>query len=128
MAGPDGVLRPEALLSLITSPLIILTTVHAQDFSDIEGDRALGRSTLPVSFPALSKLLVCTGVPIWTGILLSLWRLPTLPAVGLVLLAFTIAYRFHIAQTSKEYSSSYITYNLWLLAVHTLPSIGHLAT
>ncbi|KAJ8080310.1 hypothetical protein PM082_017143 [Marasmius tenuissimus] len=126
--APAGLLRPEARLSLLTSPLIILTTVHAQDFSDIEGDKALGRCTLPVSFPTFSKILVCVGVPMWTFFLLHLWCFNIFPALGLALLSMTVSLRFYMSQTPKEFSTSYVLYNVWLLAVHAVPSIGHIST
>ena len=51
---------------LITFALVIATTVHAQDFQDVDGDREIGRNTVPMMFPLLSRVVLLFLVPLWT--------------------------------------------------------------
>jgi hypothetical protein len=52
---------------LIAFSLVIATTVHAQDFQDVDGDREIGRNTVPMMFPILSRLVLLFLVPLWTA-------------------------------------------------------------
>lgn len=66
----DGKLLPRAYLWILITGAVVATTVHAQDFPDIEGDEKRGRQTLPM-LPLsgrLSKSLsfcLCAGVFIY---------------------------------------------------------------
>lgn len=46
--------EPDAVTynALVISGLIIFTTIHAQDFADVDGDFAIGRITFPIYAPA----------------------------------------------------------------------------
>ena len=67
--------------------LVILTTIHAQDFADIAGDSALGRVTFPIRAPALSRALIYLGIPLLSlalsVFLCDLSLLPSIPTVSL---------------------------------------------
>lgn len=121
MAG-STMLRPEAQLSLLMSGLIILTTVHAQDFSDVEGDKAIGRITLPLYAPLFSRFLVCIGVPMWSIILSVMWDISPGKRVLLICLGIFVAWRFYSYKTASREATSYVFYNIWLFAVHALPA------
>ncbi|KAK0478768.1 UbiA prenyltransferase family [Armillaria novae-zelandiae] len=121
MAG-STTLRPEARLSLLMSGLIILTTIHAQDFPDVEGDKAMGRITLPLYAPLFSRLLVCIGVPMWSIILSFTWDISPGKRILLICFAIFVAWRFYRYKTASREATSYVFYNIWLFAVHTLPA------
>ncbi len=46
LSGAD--LKPAACIWILVTGAIITTTVHAQDFPDVEGDREIGRQTVPL--------------------------------------------------------------------------------
>ena len=42
------------------------TTYYAQDFEDVAGDAAVGRKTLPMVYPSLSRFAYLITVVLWT--------------------------------------------------------------
>lgn len=60
----EGTSSAEAII-----PLIICTTIHAQDFRDSVGDRIKGRSTLPILFPRGSRWLLFASILGWSVVL-----------------------------------------------------------
>lgn len=62
----------KAALWLLIFAATITTISHAQDFRDMEGDRASGRKTLPLAVGNMNgRILVAVGILGWT--LLSCW-------------------------------------------------------
>ncbi len=53
-------------------PLIIGTTIHAQDFRDVEGDKLKGRTTLPIAYPRGSRWSVLVAILGWS-VALARW-------------------------------------------------------
>ncbi|KAI5886656.1 uncharacterized protein SCHCODRAFT_02693351 [Schizophyllum commune H4-8] len=80
-----------AALPLLCSGLVILTTLHAQDFAGIEGDRALGRRSFPVRSPQLSRACVYMDVALWSFLLACAWSMTWMGFLGLGLV---VARRF----------------------------------
>ncbi|KAJ7825772.1 UbiA prenyltransferase family [Mycena olivaceomarginata] len=111
-----------AVLSLTCSSLLVLTTIHAQDFSDIEGDRAHGRVTLPIYAPKLSRTYTFLALGTWSVGLGYIWDLGPSSQMFLVLLGVTIGWRFYWCRTAADDGKTFIAYNLWLLLSHILPS------
>ncbi|KAI5825149.1 hypothetical protein K523DRAFT_313968 [Schizophyllum commune Tattone D] len=120
LAGGKPLSSSTALL-LLCSGLVILTTVHAQDFADIEGDRALGRMTLPIRFPGLSRAGVYIGVPLWSFFLAYAWGMLRWYRVAFQVLGLVVAWRYYAFQTVEGDRRSYVLYNVWLFGVHLLP-------
>ncbi|KAI1333996.1 UbiA prenyltransferase family-domain-containing protein [Xylariaceae sp. FL0016] len=53
----------------------VTTTLHAQDFRDVEGDRATGRNTIPILLgDARARHLLTFGLVFWTGVACSFWH------------------------------------------------------
>lgn len=44
----------------------MLTTIHATDIPDIDGDIALRRNTFPIAFPFCSRMILATSLLIWS--------------------------------------------------------------
>lgn len=110
-----------SLVALLSSGLLIFTTIHAQDFADVDGDRLSGRRTLPIIAPEGSRLYMLAALPGWSIILSMLWGLG--PLCGTLFLAFglfvgTQYFRF---RDGPHDQSSYLLYNVWLLVAHVLP-------
>ncbi|KAI0092001.1 UbiA prenyltransferase family-domain-containing protein [Irpex rosettiformis] len=60
---------PNMLIAETVIPLIIGTTIHAQDFRDVEGDKLKGRTTLPILLPRGSRWSVFLLVLGWSVVL-----------------------------------------------------------
>ncbi|KAL1703457.1 UbiA prenyltransferase family [Schizophyllum commune] len=114
-------LSSSAALLLLCSGLVILTTVHAQDFADIEGDRALGRMTFPIRFPGLSRACVYIGVPLWSFFLSYAWSMIWPYRVVFIVLGLVVAWRYYAFRTALGDQRSYVLYNVWLFGVHLMP-------
>ncbi|OPB45267.1 UbiA prenyltransferase [Trichoderma guizhouense] len=62
-----GELRPEGFAWILVTGAIIMTTVHAQDLPDIEGDMARGRQTVPLLYgEAAARISLAAMVSFWS--------------------------------------------------------------
>ncbi|KAJ6546377.1 UbiA prenyltransferase family [Mycena sp. CBHHK59/15] len=111
-----------ALQSLVCSALLIFTTIHTQDFSDIEGDRANGRVTLPIYAPKVSRIYTFLALGVWSVGLGRVWDLGPSSQILLCGLGLVIGWRFYSFRTASDDTKTYIAYNVWLLLIHLLPS------
>lgn len=74
-----GGLDRTAYIALAISFFTIITTIHCQDFRDIEGDRLSGRKTLPIQFgQSASRALFSFFVIFWSLVIPHFWNLPLL--------------------------------------------------
>lgn len=95
--------------ALTNLSLLILTTIHAGDFPDVVGDKAIGRQTLPIAYPHFARITLAGLVAAWSlySPLVSKTRLDYLPIVGLL-----VAYRFAAFTGPKEDKTSVKAYNV----------------
>ncbi|KAJ7485699.1 UbiA prenyltransferase family [Mycena latifolia] len=110
-----------ALQALTCSGLLILTTIHAQDFSDVHGDMVLGRLTLPIYAPSTSRVFTLIALGIWSVGLGWLWNLGPRSQFFLCGLGGVVGWRFFRLRTPSDDASTFIAYNFWLLLAHALP-------
>ncbi len=105
------VLRTSIALTL--SFLTIITTIHCQDFRDIDGDRLSGRKTLPIQFgQTASRALFSIFVVFWSLLIPHVWNLTLLwRAVYFVAGAYlgTCVFRRRTVEDDKR---SYRLYNV----------------
>ncbi|KAL1700387.1 UbiA prenyltransferase family, partial [Schizophyllum commune] len=105
-------LAPVAIHALVIVALLLATTVHAQDFRDVAGDAAIGRTTLPMVLPpsfarsSLAVLLVS-----WSTTLVHFWELSAGVAGLLYALAGTTAVFFIRGGTEKADQDACWWYN-----------------
>ncbi|KAJ7671829.1 hypothetical protein B0H17DRAFT_1244713 [Mycena rosella] len=55
-----------AISSVAISAGIFATTIHAQDFKDVDGDSAIGRRTIPIVFPSIARYTVIVPLTLWS--------------------------------------------------------------
>lgn len=115
-----------AWMSIICSAGIITTTIHAQDFKDIEGDKEVGRHTLPLEHPIVARYTIFVAVFFWSIILSLVWSLSTSHATGFTLLGSTVGLRFLTKRSIKNDERSYYLYNVWLSCAMSLPAYSQL--
>lgn len=87
LAGGQQQLLPRTYAWLLVTGTIVMTTVHAQDLPDVEGDRIRGRKTMPLVYgERIARLSVTLAVCFWSLAGPSFWVSPmTIP--GLVVCA-----------------------------------------
>lgn len=89
------------MIAVALSVVIFATTLHCQDFKDEEGDRLIGRKTLPIVFPALARTSVMVGLPLWSVCLTCLWKIDVICSVAFVAYAGLVGMRFMMLQGAQ---------------------------
>jgi 4-hydroxybenzoate polyprenyltransferase len=107
----DG-LRPSTPFALIGSALIVLTTIHAQDFQDIPGDLLQNRRTLPIVAPYISRLSLLCFLLLWSFIISAISAKELGEAVFLIGSGIAVGARFLFLKDVQEDRVSYFLYNV----------------
>ena len=94
-------IEPVALVAVAMSMVIFATTLHCQDFKDAEGDRMIGRKTLPILFPSLARISVMVGLPLWSLCLTCLWEIDVICSAAFVAYAALVGIRFMMLQGTQ---------------------------
>ncbi|KAJ6520601.1 UbiA prenyltransferase family [Mycena vulgaris] len=111
-----------ALQSLVCNGLVTLTTIHAQDFSDIHGDIALGRVTFPIYAPRASRLFTPLTLAMWSVFLGCSWDLGPGSHFLLCGLGGVVGWRLFQFRTPNDDAHTFVVYTVWLLLIHILPA------
>lgn len=102
-----------AYIALILSFFTIITTIHCQDFRDIEGDRLSGRITLPIQFgQTASRALFSFFVVFWSIFIPHIWDMSTLCRVVYFLSGLYLGVIVFRRRTVEEDKQSYKLYNV----------------
>lgn len=101
-------------IAIALSAGIIFTTVHTQDYKDVLGDTAAGRVTLPIAYPALSRVTTAFFLIAWSWCVSRAWGLDDFAAAVMGVLALVVGVSF-VARTDvrADRFSSYL-YNVRL--------------
>ena len=110
-----------AFWGAISSAGFFMATAHAQDFKDVAGDMAIGRTTLPIAFPCLSRVSMLVLVPVCTVVICHLWAPPIPFRAILLTLSVFVGSRYVMYTDINSDKVSYLWYNVrkalfWLLA------------
>ncbi|KAG1867039.1 UbiA prenyltransferase family [Suillus tomentosus] len=111
-----------SIKALSCSALVILLTIHAQDFADVNGDRKLGRRTLPIIAPEGSRIYMLCALPLFSFALASVWSLGPLSSLIFVSMGSWVGIRYYLFRDEIRDQSNYRLYNVWLMGVHILPA------
>ncbi|KAI0767688.1 hypothetical protein C8Q74DRAFT_1318229 [Fomes fomentarius] len=104
--------------------LVIMTTIQAQDFQDVEGDTTAGRWTLPMAYPTASRLSMVILLPAWSLFLSYFWKTEVIHSVLVLGLSLYIGICFHSGMLKgfkTKDCESYRLYNVWICCIHALP-------
>lgn len=115
-------LNRTSINALSCSALVILLTIHAQDFADVIGDRTSGRRSLPIVAPKGSRIYMLCALPLFSFALASFWSLGPFSTVLFVSMGFLVGIRYFFFRDEMSDQSSYRLYNIWLIGVHLLPA------
>ncbi|KAG0696315.1 hypothetical protein DFH29DRAFT_951749 [Suillus ampliporus] len=111
-----------SITALSCSALVILVTIHAQDFADVNGDRRLGRRTLPIVAPEGSRIYMLCVLPLLSFALVSFWSLGPLCSILFVSMGSWVGLRYFFFRGEICDQSNYWLYNVWLMSAHILPA------
>ncbi|KAI6120226.1 UbiA prenyltransferase family [Pisolithus croceorrhizus] len=108
--GPTGLVATGLMFAVFSS------TLHAQDFKDVDGDRQTGRRTFPIAYPVMSRIAIGLAIPLWSVLLALLWELDILSATAFVAYGCYVGTRFMLhrsvqgdKRSCEYYSVSIIT-------------------
>jgi 4-hydroxybenzoate polyprenyltransferase len=101
---------------------LIFTTMQIQDLKDQEGDRAAGRSTLPLDLgDNFCRWTVAVGVLVWSFIVSRYWCLNLAESTLPFFLGITVACRLFSWSGPSADSQTYKSWSIWLISVFSLP-------
>ncbi|KAH7910334.1 UbiA prenyltransferase family [Hygrophoropsis aurantiaca] len=109
-------------LAIVINAAVFATTLQAQDFKDVEGDRLIGRKTLPIVFPLLSRMFMLIGLPLWSLFLVRVWGMDVICGSLFVCCGLLTGARFVIYPSVSGDKVSCIVYSMWFSLVHLLPT------
>ncbi|KAK6996941.1 S-adenosyl-L-methionine-dependent methyltransferase [Favolaschia claudopus] len=113
-------------LAIFLSASIFATTIFAQDFRDVVGDKLINRDTIPLRFGNPSRTFLLAGVVAWSIGLSCIWEIDRYSAVAFTMLGFYAGARFVRYTTIEEDRKSYFYYNIWVSVAHILPGYWRL--
>ncbi|KAF2679343.1 hypothetical protein K458DRAFT_480422 [Lentithecium fluviatile CBS 122367] len=102
--------------------LVILTTVHTQDFQDVDGDAARGRITVPLAIgDGVARLTVALAVPFWSLFIPWYFQSHLLGWVGPIILATVVSYRISLRRNKTDDKVTFVCWNLWIVSLYAVP-------
>lgn len=101
-----------AFYAVLISAGLFATTIHAQDFQDIPGDRMIGRKTLPIVHPRLARFSLMILLPLWSILLAYTWRLGIIACYMTNVLSLYVGWRFLKLADVDSDQQSYVWYNV----------------
>ncbi|KAG1738120.1 uncharacterized protein EDB91DRAFT_1237797 [Suillus paluster] len=118
--GASLVMCRTTIQALYCSALVILLTIHAQDFADVVGDRKSGRRTLPIVAPEGSRIYMLCLLPLLSFALASLWSLGPLCSIFFVCMGSWVALRYFLFRDKLRDEASYRLYNVRIICSYYL--------
>ena len=100
------------MISIAINALIILTTIHAQDFCDEIGDRLEKRQTIPIVWPEASRTIILLGTVAWSFGLLRITAINSLYATAFFGFGVLVGMRFYFQRDADSDRLSYDYYNV----------------
>ena len=108
------------LISFAVNALILLSTIHAQDFRDVEGDKLMGRRSVPIVWPEGSRVSMLVLLPAWSVGLSWACDLAIPFSVPFCCLSLYIGWRFFQKRTTDADRQTYQYYNVRLLLMYVM--------
>ncbi len=101
-----------SVTAVIISGMLIFTTIQAQDFPDVEGDKALGRMTFPIYAPEFSRVFTLVATIVWSMFLSWFWEVGPISTAFLVCFGTYIGMRYYLWRTLEADKKSYLIFNV----------------
>ncbi|KAF9460065.1 UbiA prenyltransferase family [Collybia nuda] len=88
-----------SMAAILLSGVMILTTIQAQDFPDVDGDIASNRITFPIYTPELSRVFTFFIIPLWSFILCWFWEVGWLTGFTHITFSIYVGARYYFRRT-----------------------------
>ena len=123
MIAPAQNLDHTAWRALLFSALVIFTTISAQDFADVDGDKLSQRRTIPIIAPIASRWYIFIALTSWSVILTATWRLGPITGGAFLTFGTFVGSRYFRLRDANSDRLSYLFYNVGFLTVLKGPLI-----
>ena len=100
------------MFSIAVNALIILTTIHAQDFCDEIGDRLQDRQTVPIVWPEASRITILIMTIVWSFGLFRITAINSLYGTAFFGIGALVGMRFYFQRDADSDRLSYDYYNV----------------
>ncbi|KAI7776262.1 UbiA prenyltransferase family [Diaporthe eres] len=101
---------------------VILTTVHAQDMADQEGDALRGRWTIPLVIgDGPARWTIATTMMFWAYICPAMWRGSALSRALTVALSILVGVRILMRRSGPSDKKTFVIWNVWVSTLYILP-------
>jgi hypothetical protein len=107
-----GDLSAKQIAAIIGSAAIIMTTIHAQDFRDNEGDALRGRSTFSLAYPKIARISMPVTLIGWSIALYLFSEVNFIVKLFLVVMSIYVSGRFSFLHSAEDDKWSYDLYNV----------------
>jgi 4-hydroxybenzoate polyprenyltransferase len=101
-----------AARAIIVSIWIYSTTTHTQDFKDVDGDRQINRSTVPLDNPRVARPSILLFLMGWSILLSRVWKLDIITTGALCTLGGHVGMRFLTKDGRHNDQVSFYWYNV----------------
>jgi|SRR5712672_698183 len=101
-----------SVTAVTISGILIFTAIQAQDFPDVEGDKAVGRMTFPIYAPELSRLLTLFATVAWSVFLSWFWGVGPISAAVFTSFGIHVGLRYYCWRTLEADKKSYLIFNV----------------
>ena len=112
----------EATAWLLILAAAVATTSHAQDFRDVDGDKAAGRETLLISIGDLNaRMLAAFGIAGWTLVACRFWGVGWAGGSLVVIAGVVVAGNMFWDKTRAGDALTWKIFPFWMLGLFLLP-------
>lgn len=101
-----------SVTAVIISGILIFTAIQAQDFPDVEGDKAVGRMTFPIYAPELSRFLTFFATVAWSVFLSWFWGVGPISSALFTSFGLHVGLRYYCWRTLEADKKSYLIFNV----------------
>ncbi|KAI6037486.1 UbiA prenyltransferase family-domain-containing protein [Pisolithus marmoratus] len=123
VAGRDRTqVSPTGRIAAEVTVAVFMSTLHAQDFKDAEGDRLTGRRTFPIAYPVASRFAIGLAIPLWSILLAVMWQLNLLCGIAFIGYGCYVGARFMLYRTVQDDKLSCKYYCAWFSIHHLFPA------
>lgn len=124
--GPQNSINVNGNLWIVLVSLVIMTTMHIQDLKDQEGDRKLGRRTMPLVFgDGLCRIALALFIPFWSVVAAQFWQLGTMLSMIPCGLGVFVSTKVLTQRRQDDDARTWRTWCLWHASLYFLPFLAH---
>lgn len=123
--GPHNTINAQGHIWTAFISLVIMTTMHIQDLKDQQGDKILGRLTMPLVFgDGLCRLALAMFIPFWSFVSVRLWELNLVWSSFPCGLGIFVAARVLSKRHRQEDARTWRWWCIWHASLYALPLLS----